>query len=141
MSNLALVVLSDKSVIEHFNKSLLSVWTKTSIDIQKLKYALEIRQIADIPRESAIVYVEMLTLIDTKEDGEYFIKLIEHNLNNEESIGLLLNALYLLYKPKCSINNIELSTNGLEKIFNYILQKEDIKADRRLYEIALKYFL
>ena len=138
-------ILSSPTVIEKFDKDLLLLWRNTDIEVSKLAYTLETKRLVDIPKEDAINYVEMLNLIDTKEDGEYFMDLIEYNLNNEESLGLLLNALYLIY-TRVYRNSIystnEPISDGLSRIFDCILVRNNTSRTLNMFlYISSKYLL
>ena len=147
MKNLTLSVLSNEHVIKTFNKDLIFLWTNTVINTSNIGHLLEKRQLVNIIKESAITYVEMLNLVNTKQDGEYIIDLIKYNLHNEESIGLLINALYFLWctdeysiVPTSEIL-LEGPNEGLNKVFDWILNDQKSTYSNQFCGIAEKYLL
>ncbi len=114
MKDLIELVLKERAVIKNFDKELLMHWNESKHIQFDLANLLESKQMIDIPKEQAINYVELFNLIETEEDAEYFIELLKHNLHNRESIGLLLNAAYLVFLK----GNF---TEGLQFFFSWLL--------------------
>lgn len=136
MNNLTNLVLKKESVIKNFDKELLMHWNEPKSISLNLVKLLNSKHVLNIDKKQAIHYVELFNLINTKDDAEYFIELLNHNLHNEESIGLLLNAAYLVYLE----NNF---TEGLQIFFDWLLNytKHKHKNNPQFFMIGSKYLL
>ena len=134
MKDLINLVLMERTVIKNFDKELLMHWNESKhiqFDVINL---LESKQMIDIPREQAINYVEIFNLIKTEKDAAYFIELLKHNLHNRETIGLLLNAAYLVFLK----DNF---TEGLQFFFNWLTHNPNTKEVYPFHMIAAEFLL
>ena len=134
MKNLIDLVLKERTVIKNFDKELLIHWNKSKHIQFDLANLLESKQMIDIPKEQAINYVELFNLIETQEEAAYFIELLKYNLQNRESIGLLLNTAYLVWLE----NNF---TKGLQFFFNWLLNNPNTKETLPFLLIASQYVM
>ncbi len=136
MKDLIELVLKERAVIKNFDKELLMHWNESKHIQFDLANLLESKQMIDIPKEQAINYVELFNLIETEEDAEYFIELLKHNLHNRESIGLLLNAAYLVYYEN-------LFTEGLQYFFNWWTNTNNSNPEKTdpFHKIAAEFLL
>lgn len=132
MQNLIVKTLNREEVLKNFDSSLLAVWKKSSPNYPELASMLKHRSLVPIPKAQSASYIILIELIDTPEDGQYLIDLFNYNIYNEESLGLLLTAVYLIYREgSYSI--------GIEVFTDYIFNNPSCPTE--FYLIAEKYFL
>ena len=132
MQNLTIKTLNREEVLKNFDKSLVDVWNKVLPDYDELVNILKHQNLVSIPKNKAASYIALIELINTLEDGQYLIKLFNYNICNEESLGLLLIAVYLIYREGSY-------PIGIKVFIDYLFNSPPNQAE--FYLIAEKYFL
>ena len=132
MPSLIVKTLNTEKVLKSFDHSLLDVWSNIAVDYHELANMLKHKTLVPILKTQAASYIALIELIKSAEDGQYLIDLFNYNICNEESLGLLFNAVYLIYKEGAW-------SVGVKVFINYIVNNPN--CPKEFYLIAGKYML